>query len=168
MVENEDELVYPTKYTITLHDAVAQNPNLLTDVFTFTKPDGSVNTARQAMMVKIFTGMWGYHELGSETIPLFKQWLMDMYNQKVDYYSELIDAYQVKIDMLDGAVSDTETTFIELPNKVTGKEYATNKTRVKVTGGIDVITLKREYLDLIRNLYEDFSRDFKDCFCMIY
>lgn len=161
MIENLNE--YPTTYSITLHDVLEVEPALLTNIFTF---DG--NNTRATKFIKVFLGMYDIYEIGAETIELFKNWLQDTYDEYIDYYIEMLDAYEIKINMLDGVVSDDLETYIDLPNKSTDKEYATNKTKRHSTGNVNVIDLKREYLNLIKNLYRDFAKDFRACFAIIY
>ena len=113
MIENLNQ--YPTTYSITLHDVLEVEPTLLTNIFTF---DG--NNTRATKFIKVFLGMYDIYEIGAETIELFKNWLQDTYDEYIDYYIEMLDAYEIKINMLDGVVSDDLETYIDLPNKSKG------------------------------------------------
>lgn len=49
-----------------------------------------------------------------------------------------------------------------------GTAHNTSTGTTTTTGGINVIQLKKDYLDLLRNVYEEFANEFKTCFCLIY
>lgn len=72
--------------------------------------------------------MYWNREIAGETIGEFKNMLKHAFGSIRDYYSELIDAYQTKIDMLDGRKT---TTVIDGTDKTTesGKnDYSSNGT----------------------------------------
>lgn len=161
MSTNSDLELY-TRYTITLKDLLDKYPNFLTECFV-----GWDETTLNSF-INVFTSMYWNYEIEGETINEFKLMLTNKFNEKKDYYYELITAYKDKINYLDGAKVESLVENIDLPNKQTSKEYVSTKTRTSATGGINVIELKRQYLDLIRNYNEDFAKDFKSCFTIIY
>lgn len=151
------------EYTITLRDLLREEPTLLSDIFTFDGDD-----ERADKFIKVFTGMYNIYEIGAETVEEFKVFLQSVYDENIDFYIELLNAYETRIEMLDGAKSMRETEVIDLPSKQTTNEYVSSKERVKFTGAVNVIELKRQYMDIIKNIYKDFATDFKTCFCLIY
>ena len=151
------------KYTTTLYDALIDDPTLL-DVFVMDTEEHTDTFKR------IFTAYWNIHEIGGETISIFKRFLENKFIVSSPYYIEMINAYETKINMLDGAKSRNVRTLIDLPRKnvTANKEYPTTKEYIDTDGGINVIELKNEYLNHIRNLYEDFAKSFKECFILLY
>ncbi len=126
--------------TMTLHDALIADNTLLDFI--------SLSTQAQTDKFKeIFSARWDIYEIGGETIPLAKRFFANKFNIKKDYYQELIDDYENKIDYLDGIISNegvsytesndgsqsknrmgTENTdFIDLPNKQTTSNYISKK-----------------------------------------
>lgn len=161
MSTNSDFELY-TRYTITLKDLLDKYPNFLYECF-----EGWDTTTLRAF-INVFKAMYWNYEIEGETINEFKLMLLNKFQERKDYYYELITAYKDKINYLDGAKVESLVENIDLPNKQTSKEYISTKTRTSAKGGINVIELKRQYLDLIRNYLEDFSKDFKSCFTIIY
>lgn len=151
-----------TKYTITLRDLIDREPTFLEDIFTIEFPD-----IKQSF-IDVFRGMYDIYEIGGETIEEFKIFLTNRFKVRYPYYKELIAAYQTSIDGYGGLYQEQEVDNIDLPNKVTQAEYITSKQKTQIKGGITAIEIKRQYMDLLRNVYEDFARDFKDCFILLY
>lgn len=127
----------------------------------------------------MFVGMYRFHEIAGETIPQFKLYIEDTFTVKKTYYQELINAYETKVNMLDGVVTTTEsddvTDNIELPNKVVDPDdidkYINNRNKGKSNGKVtsnDNIDLKRRYMKLLRNVYEKFVLEFMPCFITLY
>lgn len=126
--------------TMTLHDALKVDPTLLDFV--------SLSTDEQIAKFKdMFKARWDIYEIGGETIPLSKRFFDNKFRQWKDYYQELINDYENKINYLNGIVSnETHTenytgdgtrgktdnanrnsTYVDLPNRTTTSNYATNK-----------------------------------------
>lgn len=130
--------------TITLHDLLEMNSNFLS-IFNLEKNE------QTEKFKNMFMARYDIYEIGGETIPLFKRYLENTFNMKKDYYQELINDYEDKIDYLNGYVSHIETNDnyehnenyernnqvesitgdntnnIDLPNKQTNAEYITSK-----------------------------------------
>lgn len=109
-------------------------------------------------------------------------------NQLLTKYSKLDitrnDNFTGKYDYT-GNTSDT-TIITDLPNKNTTKEYPsekdnstgtsggsnnTNNTRTTTDSHVnnrDLLDIKREYMNLVRNIYLEFMEDFKTCFCLLW
>lgn len=151
-----------TRYTITLKDLLDREPTFLDNIFVFSKEEQSNK------FKKVFVGMYWNYEICGETINEFRLMLEGIFKTKVDYYQEMLDAYETQINMLDGVKSNALVENIDLPNKKTDKEYISSKVKTTTSGGINVIELKKQYLNLLRNLYEDFSKDFMNCFIQWY
>ncbi len=205
------------KYTMTYQEVVSLDATI-PEVLSF--GDDTKDKAIRDMVMDVF---WNW-EIAGETIGEFRNMLMHTFNSYRDYYNELIDAYQTKIDMLDGRKtsttiqgndttvdkgsstydtamennrkgSNTDTNY-DLPrsnvsenrpsSKSTrdiddantsqgsgGSEYSKNKdfTRnrtVTVTGGENVIQLKKQYLTIIRNIYRECALNLQKCFLEIF
>lgn len=195
-----NRIIYPyhyAEYTIQLRDVLTLRPTLL-DNF-------QLKTQEQTDKFKeIFIAMWSIYEISGETIDEFSVYIDNVFKCYKDYYQELIDTYETKINFLDGkkiSISYNEQINIDsdlnregynedkiygLPNKVTSVDYLTAKERndvdtnenyvesnvknrsIETTGGESVISLKREYLALVRNLYTEFSKEFQKCFITMY
>lgn len=185
----EKTINHATQYTQVFLDFLEDNPTFL-DYFQL---DTQEHTNKFKTML---AAKWGIYEIGGETVPLFEIYIHNKFNVIKDYYIELINAYETKIEMLDGnkeviietydktdsGSGNSNNTFIALPNKREATEYPTNKDKneteyedtttttrnITRTGRINVIELKRDYMKLLRNVYEEFVDKFKECFIMIY
>lgn len=109
------------------------------------------DTKDKAIRDMVMDMYWNW-EIAGETIGEFKNMLQHSFNTVKDYYNELIDAYQTKIDMLDGRKTvitrdttntdkKTETTastthgsntndalFYDLPRSTTSENRPSTKT----------------------------------------
>lgn len=90
-----EDLEFYTRFTITLHDALLKEPTLLDNLTLST-------TERTDKFKNFFISKWFNYEISGETIPMFKALIENRFNTLKDYYEELITAYEIKIDMLDG------------------------------------------------------------------
>lgn len=109
-------------------------------------------------------------------------------NQLLTKYTKLDitrkDNFTGKYDYT-GNTSDT-TIITDLPNKNTTKEYPsekdnstgtsggsnnTNNTRTTTDSHVnnrELLDIKKEYMNLVRNIYLEFMEDFKTCFCLLW
>ncbi len=163
--------------TITLRDAIKEEPDLLENLVLKTQEQTN-------KFIKVFRAKWDLYEIGGETIELFKAFITNRFNLKIDYYQQMIDEYEKEFDYLDGRktvteyheTADTNSTDYDLPRSNGSAGKATTKTNVNgnlgwtrtLKGDEDVLELKERYLKFIRNLYENFAEEFKDCFALIY
>ena len=90
-----EDLEFYTRFTITLHDTLLKEPTLLDNLTLST-------TERTDKFKNFFISKWFNYEISGETIPMFKALIENRFNTLKDYYEELITAYEIKIDMLDG------------------------------------------------------------------
>lgn len=128
------------QYTQVFLDVMEDNPTFLDDL----QLDTNEHTQKfkNALLSK-----WGIYEIGGETLPQFKLFLKQKFDLWKDYFIEMINAYETKINMLDGNLEtitetfnketngtgsqnvDNEHSYIDLPNKQTTKEYISNKNK---------------------------------------
>ena len=200
MAINFEPIKYPyhyAKYTIQFRDVLELYPTLL-DELQFTNEDDTIK------FIKMLKNKWFIYEIGGETIEEFKTYLTTTFNEYIEYYEEMLNAYKTEINMLDGiktsiAYDETkqqdtsldnsgtsEDKTFGLPNKTTSTDYLTERGTInntaretfsdtttknhsiQRTGGVNVIELKREYMNLIRNLYSEFADKFQKCFITLY
>lgn len=97
------------KYTMTYQEVVSID-DTIPELLTF--GDDIKDKAIREMVMDMY---WNW-EIAGETIGEFKGMLKHSFNSVRDYYNEMIDAYQTKINMLDGKkttitvkVNDTTT-----------------------------------------------------------
>lgn len=187
------EINYPASYSITLYDAIKYDATLL-DGFNFTNPVYTVEFKNH------FINKFGIYEIGAETIELFKVYITNRFNLNKEYFEKLLDKYYEKLNETDGYYHFEEHTIsknesgnstgnsnlqnIDLPNKVTNKEYVTSKNNSNNTdnyttnnnetfnetrkGGVNVIDQRERILKYIRNIFLELVEKFKDCFCLLY
>lgn len=197
------------KYTMTYQEAVGVDPSIPLAL----SLDTEVHTAKFREMLMNHYWCW---EIGGETIGEFKQMLTKKFYSLKDYYVELINAYETKIDMLDGKKSITtinegtsgteessSTSHSSGSNESEGKNFdlprtsateskpssksegtasslsdgnstyksgktGTRDSNVVFKGGESVITLKKEYMNLLRNVYMELIEDLKPCFLDLF
>ena len=185
------------KYTIQFRDVLELYPTLL-DELQFTNEDDTTK------FIKMLKNKWFIYEIGGETIEEFKTYLTTTFNEYIEYYEEMLNAYKTEINMLDGIKTSitydetkqqdtsldnsgtSEDKTFGLPNKTTSTDYLTERGTInntaretfsdtttknhsiQRTGGVNVIELKREYMNLIRNLYSEFADKFQKCFITLY
>lgn len=131
-------------------------------------------------------------EVWSLNVDNFDKSMTRIFDKHKDYYAELIGAYETEINFLDGNKvtrdhDNTSTTTpratyktenYDLPRSdqttnrpssktISGGQDGTDSVRdqgqVIVKGG-DVIELKRRYMNLLRNVYDEFAQKFESCF----
>ena len=101
---------YPfAKYTMSYQEVVALDATI-PEVLTF--GDDTKDKAIRDMVMDMY---WN-REIAGETVGEFRGMLSHAFGTIRDYYNELIDAYQTKIDMLDGRKT---TTVIDGTDKTT-------------------------------------------------
>lgn len=182
--------------------------------------DDTKNKAIRDMVMDMY---WNW-EIAGETIGEFRGMLAHSFGVIKDYYNEIIDAYQTKINMLDGRKTVTKidstnkneenyTNKFENTSKTTGDGGSTDKIydlprsttsenrpsgltenrhdsasdntasgtttsnggktstkddTITITGGENVIQLKKEYLKLIKNIYKECANNLQKCFLDIF
>lgn len=124
----------------------------------------------------------------------YYQDLINEYSKEIDYLQGIVETETISDETSNNGTSssssnatDTDTVY-DLPYRQTENMYATKKvigdrigevennssssktqtiTRNK-TGNINILEQKIKYLKYIRNIYEEFVNEFKDCFSLIY
>lgn len=187
-IDTTDKYLY-TRYTITLHDLLINEPTLLDNL--------TLSTAERTEKFKnMFIAKWDVYEINTETVKMFKLILINKFNTLKDYYEELISAYETKINMLDGKLTsitreDTEdnnqiysgeSLNYDLPrtnsaeNKPSSKSNNSGNTNdnkrfnqtITTKGEENVISLKTQYMKMLRNIYYEFVNDFETCFMQLF
>ena len=189
------------KFTKVYADVLRDNPDIL-DNFTL---DTTEHTSR---FKEVFNAKYALLEISLETVDLFKEAIDNRFIIKKDYYIELINAYETRINMLDGLVTTksgesessesnsstftpgvkSQSTNYDLPRSTASQEHASNKTISEILEGEDTtegsrsleneygettksanaIDQKKKYMKMLRNVYEEFAREFYPCFLDMY
>lgn len=189
------------KYTMVFSDVLDLFPDTLNDMAL----DTEEHTKRFQDMLK---AKYYNYEIAGETYGEFLEMLNSRFAQYKDYYIEFINAYETKINMLDGrkttrSVTESRTrkangsndgrnttneTYTDLPRSTPSQERPTNKTETStqphseytdnssdevtreasITGLDPQVELKKKYLDLIKNVYREFTEAMKPCFLTIF
>ena len=155
-------------YTMRHCDFVEQTGSFLEDLFsTFYGEDTGVKEA----MLDVFNGIWNQREIAGETIGEQKAFLTDVYNTNWRYYKEVLDNYSKEWDYRNknkGLVKDTDDIYAYPDSGDKNHSENSSSGQTIVTDTSAFIELKKEYLDQIRNVFEEFSYRFTDCFLSIY
>lgn len=186
---NDIEKYLYTRYTITLHDLLINEPTLLDDL--------TLSTSDRTKKFKdMFIAKWDIYEINAETVKMFKLIITNKFNTLKDYYEELISAYETKINMLDGKLTtitreDTEdntqtysgeSSNYDLPRTNTAENKPSSKSNnsgntndnknfnqtITTKGEENVISLKTQYMKMLRNIYYEFVNDFETCFLQLF
>ena len=185
----------------TLEEALVKDPTLLDNL--------QMSTTTQTTTFKdIFKARWNIYECAGFSIEEFKKFIENKFKSWLPYYQELIDDYENRITYLDGVVnseihSETYTAdgsvdktdnasrnnvYTELPNKVTSKEYPSNKddtseslvsqqsyedshnkgVTITSKGDVNILEQKIKYQKYLRNVYLEFANKFDVCFVLLY
>ena len=127
---------------------------------------------------------------------LFFVAMNDIFKRYKDYYGELITAYQTEINFLDGDKVTTnyendnvltpraqyETVNYDLPRSQSNIDRPTTKMSNGGVSGTDtthyegetvrkggnVIELKKKYMDLLRNVFDEFAEKFRPNFIELF
>lgn len=83
------------KYTSCLYNILEDYPNLLENLVLSTEE-------RTTKFKEMFVSKFFNYESGCETIGLFKLTIENLFKSHKDYYEELLDVYETKINYLDG------------------------------------------------------------------
>ena len=185
----------------TLEEALVKDPTLLDNLQMST-------TAQTTMFKDIFKARWNIYECAGFSIEEFKKFIENKFKSWLPYYQELIDDYENRITYqdgivnseihsetysADGSVDKTDTAsrnnvYTELPNKVTNKEYPSNKddtnenlvsqqsyedshnkgVTITRTGDVNILEQKIKYQKYLRNIYLEFANKFDVCFVLLY
>ena len=191
-------------YTVLFKDISTDNMNAIQLLFsTFNSNYDLYN---------MFISMYRYYEINDSDESVFKQCVIDVFNEYKSYYKELYDNYTKQYDYATGnkrvvSRSDTSSStkqeivntsssndskHYDLPHKTvddtitdgyidditkdsgsgssTGSGNSSNTYGSIVTTQYDneFLSLKRQYLAQIRNVYREFCLKFNDCFLKIY
>lgn len=149
-------------------------------------PDGEDRSKKLIDMIKVKFAMW---QVWTMHDALFLDSMGRIFDSYKDYYKEKITAYEVQINFLDGykVTTTTDMTHTETPRvevqvdtydlprsdssvnrpsarsiskPISGTNVLADDGDVTRKGG-DVIELKKRYLDIIRNLYDEFAEKFR-------
>ena len=145
----------------------------------------------KATMYEVFNAMWDVYEISGETIGEQEMFLEGIYKMHYRYYKEVLTNYMKEWDYSTGGrkitdysksgSNNSEGISVDLPNKKIDADiyaYPNNGDKTKsessssgqtvVTDTSAFIQLKRDYLDQIRNVFEEFAGRFDNCFLMLY
>lgn len=144
---SEEYGMHYAKYTIVFADVLKLRPTILENIVM----DTSEHTASIQAMLK---SRYYNYEIAGETMGEFQEMLEMRFNQVKDYYIELLEGYETKINMLDGRKTTREYTetrdingssnnsnvqkssstsnnvYTDLPRSSSTEERPTNKTAI--------------------------------------
>lgn len=209
LVNNNKLGVLPTYYTITLYNLLEftehkeQFDEILSDLSSLFDNSEILKVRGNVNFIDLFTAYYNQREINSTTEGLWFLRLKDKAVQVYNRYYEIVNKYYKDLDLFSGEVysregtdtTDTTNTFngttsdnvvnIELPNKVTAKEYPSskstdntnsettttdnkNKTYNEKTSRVNLAEQKDKVMKLIRNVAEQAVQDFDELFLSIY
>lgn len=145
---------------------------------------GNWTATRVRTLTDMIVSKYMYYEVFTEYANDFSATFYAIFNRYKDYYIEMIIAYETEINFLDGnKITRTyepraayQSENYDLPRSSSSINRPTTKstnagisgTDTTVIKGGDVIDLKRRYLDLIRNLYDEFASKFQPLFIEMF
>lgn len=100
-IEQDERKYLYTRFTITLHDMLIEDPTFLDNLKMSTDE-------RTTKLKNMFIAKWDIYEVSGETPKTAKLYIDNKFNMYKDYYEELISAYETKIEMLDGKLTSIE------------------------------------------------------------
>lgn len=125
MWKDSDNKYLYTRFTKTLHDILNDTPTFLDDLVLSTDD-------RTQKFKNMFIAKWDLYEVSGETENVAHLYIKNKFNMYKDYYEELLDAYEEKINMLDGkateiTISDTLTSTENKDDKITSESTGNTK-----------------------------------------
>lgn len=81
--------------TLTLHDVLLIEPTLFENM-------EMSSSDRTEKFINQFKAKYNTKSIGAETIPLFKMWIENKFNEILPYYEDLLTTYEKEIDFEDG------------------------------------------------------------------
>lgn len=176
-------------YTMALYDFNILYPSAFNDL----KLENDNLTTR---FINTFNNYWCEYEINGDTPNLFILRVKNKFNSIKDYWTKKIIEYEKELDYNKGIEENykednednesnegtNNTSYVDLPNKVSNQEYITSKTLNNIkgsrnnnhtrnyskSGGINVIDQRQKYLNYLNNIMVDFVKEFKDCFIQLY
>lgn len=164
------------RYTTMFYDYLKTHPNTLKDIIVMDDEEKSNK------LISMIYAKWYNYEVGGETPFEFEMFLKNVFDKYKDYYTELLNVYETKINWIDG-ITESETysntnngenNVNTLPNRIVSSNgtYLTEKDTQSSTssgnrskkGGKTQADLKVEYMKQIRNIYDEFAEKFGVCF----
>ena len=185
------------KYTMQLRDVLKLYPTILDNLHFDTEEDTNKFISMFKSKWAIYEiGGETIDEFQTFIENVFNEY-KDYYEEMLRAYKteiNMLDGIKTNITFVDTkneetelhTEGDSENKQYGLPNKTTSTDYMTSKDRVNTSGneqysgtttrnntinrsgGVNVIELKREYMNLIRNLYSEFADKFQKCFITLY
>lgn len=182
---------YPeAQYTMTYYEFRHRCPDFISEVFELDTDDHT------ALFTDIFSAKWDMYEIVVADMDLEKLFIGNTFKLKKDYYLEKINAYEQEFDFNDAMEITTESSddmtddlsikdlHVDLPNKKISSsniydypdsgnktdnhdERSSNTTSTTTNKNL-YYSVKAQYMKQIRNWFEAFANEFKDCFMHIF
>lgn len=93
-------------FTMCFRDVYTIEPNIFSEMEMST-------TDRLDALIGMLKAKYDIYEISAETIPEFKIFLTNMFNQWVFYYEQMLDAYEEEFDWKLGDVDSSNMTFTD-------------------------------------------------------
>lgn len=187
---------YPyAQYTETFLEFLDKNPTFLTDTINATTY-GNQDYAND--MIEILKARFNFYEISGETEDTFKTYFEDTFNQWRKYYLEILKAYNDTWEIKKGIIRTTSSsadsngnstggdtsTYYDLPHKElndikkypdsytdnTNKQESTShaERETTITDNSSYLSQKATYINMIRNVHNEFCTRFNECFIHIF
>lgn len=157
------------KYTMELWEVIEDGVNLFDFDYSFW------DVTKKQELEKNFVEHFKFHEIGSETIPRFKDRFKARWLETIDKYSKMFEAnsrIDRDVDILSNVNTETKIVFNDSPKGVEefDNSHATNFTKSYSKGyaGTTGIELLRNYNENFIDVQEKFFDEFNSLFMQIY
>lgn len=165
-------------YTCTFDEFVKDNKEWFEANISLSTPERS-KKLQDALLAR-----WRIYEICGETYGEFKYFMIDTLNVHKKYYEEMIDNYDKEFDYSVATIRKTKSkgnqknVNVDLPNKkidaIDIYSYPSSGDKTDSENEISYehpdifLTLKKQYMNQIRDLYREYAEKFSDCFIHIY
>lgn len=157
------------RYTMELWEVIETGVNLFDFEYNFW------DDTKKTELEQAFFEHFKFHEIGSETIPRFKDRLKAKWLESIDKYSKMFEAnnrIDKDIDILSNMNTETKVIFNDTPKGEVefDDKHATNYTKSFTKGyaGTTGIELLRNYNDNFIDVQEVFFNEFNSLFMQVY
>lgn len=177
--------VYEPAYTKFYETFCDDNSNFRDDFKSAMVDSGGVWDAdHRDMLDSVIYNKFYMYEVFVDNYTVFLNAMVSIFKIHAQYYSDLLEAYEAQINVMDGKKVTTtytprskyESRTYDLPRSESSIDRPSSKatnggidgTDTTVTTDVNALEQKKRYMALARNVYDEFASKFVSCFIEMF